>query len=90
VRDFFGREAAHLTKCQRDLGVWWKRRVAARKDQPQPIVFERLLFGGDWIDGRLQLLRELGDGRIEARAPAENIDRLEAASRHKPRERVAW
>ena len=37
----------------------------------------------------LQLPRELYNGRIEARSPAKDIDRLETASRDEPRERVA-
>jgi hypothetical protein len=88
MRDFLGREATDLAKGQRDLGIWWKRRMTAREDQSQSIVFERLLVEGNRIDRSLQLLRELGDRGVETRPPAEHVDGLEATGGDEPRERV--
>ncbi|HZM94495.1 MAG TPA: hypothetical protein VFB92_13780 [Vicinamibacterales bacterium] len=88
MRDFLGREAAYLTKRQCDLGIWGKRRMTAREDQSQTIVFERLLVDGDRIDRGLQLLRELRDRGVETRSSAEDVDGLEATGGDEPRERV--
>ena len=88
VRDLLGRQAAHFAQRQSDLGIGRKCRVAARENEPEPIVFERLVFERDRIDGCFQSPGELGDRSIEADAPAENVDGLEAAGRYQPREGV--
>jgi hypothetical protein len=88
MRDFLGREAAYLTKRQRDLGIWGKCRMTAREDQSQTIVFESLLVDGDRIDRGLHLLRELRDRGVETHPPAEDVDGLEATGGDEPRERV--
>src|SRR5207253_11468249 len=85
ARDFFCREAAHLAQREGYLRVLRERRVAASEDQAQAIVLDRLalcrLLRGERL-GMLLLQR------IEARAPADGIDRLEAAGRDEPGARV--
>ena len=44
VRDLFGGEAAHLAQGQCDLRIGRQRRMAAREDQPQPIVLDSFVI----------------------------------------------
>ena len=80
---------AHFAKSERDLRVERERGMAAREDQPQAIVFDAVVdrfrrLGGACGDP----LGELRQRRVEARAPAHGVDRLEAAGRDEPRTRV--
>ena len=49
-RDLFGREPADFAQRQRDLRIGWQRRMAAREDEAQPVVFEAVIL---WLDRRL-------------------------------------
>jgi hypothetical protein len=88
VRDLLGLEAAHFAQRERDLGIRGQRRVAAGEDQTQPIVFERLMLEWRRVDRRLELPGEFHNRRVETRTTAQDVDRLEPASGHQPRERV--
>ena len=62
--------------------------MAAGEDQPQPVVLDVLAIR------RCGLVREVLDGlgdiveRVEPRAPAHAVNRLEAAGRNQPRARI--
>ena len=43
ARDLLGREPAHFAQRERDLRVRRQRRVAAREDEPQPVVLDALV-----------------------------------------------
>ena len=63
--------------------------MAAGEDQPQPIVFDAVVDGSEGVGGACgDPLGELRQRRVEARAPAHGVDRLEAAGRDEPRARV--
>ena len=79
LRDFLGGEAAHLAQRQRDLRVGRQRRVAAGEHEAQAIVLDVLVVaGGRLVGNRLREIVEVLH-RVEARAPADSVDRLEAA-----------
>ena len=88
VRDFLGRQAAHFAERERDLRIGGQRRVAAGENEPQAVVFERVIVDDDGIDRGLEMPGELRDRCVESRAPAQHVDRFEAAGRNEPRERV--
>lgn len=88
VRDFLGGQTAHFPKGQCNLRIGRKRRMAAGENEAQAIVFERFLIEGNRVDRGFQLPRELLDGCIEARPPAQHVDRFEAPGGNEPRERV--
>src|SRR5690606_31748972 len=80
ARDLLRGEPADLAQREGDLRIGGERRMAAGEDQPQPIVLELLAVGVRAGLGRvLELARELGERRIEARTAADLVDRLEAA-----------
>ena len=84
VRDLLGLQAAHLAQRQRDLRVGREGGVAAGEDEPQAVVLDFLLdglLGGERFG---VLLLE----RVEARAAANRVDRLEAPGGYQPRARV--
>ena len=87
LRDLFRRESTDLPKRQRDLRIGRERRMAAREDETQPIVFDAFIVRrSGFVDDVLDMLRVVLD-RIEARAAADGVDGLEAARRDEPR---AW
>src|SRR3989454_999642 len=78
-------QAAHFTQGQRDLRVVRKRRVAAGEDQAQPVVLDRFRLGRLLGGERLGMVLFQ---RIEARAAADRVDRLEAAGGDEPGARI--
>src|SRR5262245_572870 len=63
--------------------------MAAREDQPQPIVLDVLGFTGYGAHGLcLEALGQLRLRSVEAGAAAHGVDGLEAAGGHEPRTRV--
>jgi len=89
MRDLFRRQTANFAQRERDLCVGRKRWMAAGENKTKAIVLERLILERDWLDRCLEPPRELGNRRVETRAPPQDVDRLEATGRHQPRERVA-
>ncbi len=77
--DFFRRERAHFAKREGHLRVGRERRMAAREDQPEPIVLDALLIGPcRLVDDRdVQVVARFVE-RLESGAPAQAVDRLEA------------
>ena len=89
VRDVLGGQPAHLAQRQRHLRVGRQGRMAADEDQPELVVLDGLVvqhlgFGGFGFKPHRQLLQR----GVEARLPADAVDRLEAAGRHQPGERI--
>ena len=87
--DLFGGETADFAQRQRHLRVGRERRVAAREDQAQTIVFELFLF--------IERGRLVGEGfgdvgaifeMFEALVAPLLVDGLEAPRRHQPRHRI--
>ncbi len=89
ARDLLGGEAAHLAQRERHLRVGRQRWMAAREDQPEPVVFQVFVAGRRWL-GRLpiQAIGQLGQRGVEPRPSAQAVDGLEAAGRDEPRARV--
>ena len=89
ARDLLGREPADFAQRERDLRVRREGRMAAGEDEAQAIVFYAFLLGFR-CDLRVgvQLVGKLGERCIEPRAPADLVDRLEAARRNEPRARI--
>jgi hypothetical protein len=82
--DLLGRQSAHFAQRQRHLRVGRERRMATREDQPQAIVFDALVGAERRIVGnRFDHLGHVLD-RVEARAPADSVDCLEASRGHEP------
>lgn len=69
--DLLGCQAAHLAKREGDLGIPRQRRMAAREDQPEPIVLDGLLVRPSRriMDGNIGFVPDLVE-RVEARAAA--------------------
>jgi hypothetical protein len=87
--DFFGREPAHFAQRQGHLGIGCERRMAAREDQSQPVIFNGFPIGpGIGIDDRDVRVDTCVLERVEPGAPAQAVDRLEASRRDEPRTRV--
>ena len=88
-RDLLGRQAADLAQREGHLRVGRERRVAAREDETQPIVFDTLLVRPRRVvdDGHVGLLARFVE-RLEAREPPDAVDALEASGRHQPRARI--
>ena len=62
--------------------------MAAGEDQPQPVVFDALgVRRGGVIRDRFDVLGVILQ-RVESRAPADSVDRLEAPGRDEPRPRI--
>ena len=87
LRDLFGGEPADLAQRERDLRVRRERRVAAREDQTQPVVFDRFVARRRFVGDRLDLVDPVLE-RVEARAPADAVDRLETPGGYEPGARV--
>jgi hypothetical protein len=87
--DFLSGEAADLAQRERDLRIGRQRRVTAREDQAEAVVLDALFIrpraGVD--DGDVDLVAPLVQ-RIEPRAAAHAVDRLEASGGHEPRARI--
>ena len=78
--DLFGGEAAHLAKRQRQLCVRRQCRVAACENQPQTIVFNRVVVPRlGIVGGRFDPGRQLTESGVETGTPPHPVDRLEAA-----------
>ena len=89
LRDLLGGEAADLAQRERHLRVGRQRRVAAGEDEAQAIVLDVFVVPGrrcrrEWP----RPARRRPPSTIEARAPADAVDRLEAAGRDEPGARV--
>ena len=86
--DFLGGESANLAQRKCDLRVGRERRVAAREDQAQPVVFDDALFERGRriaIGGRIV---HLGVERFETRLATDLVDGLEAPRGNQPGARV--
>ena len=85
VRDFLGRQAADLTQRQRHLGIGRQCRMAAREDQPQPVVINALFGYGRLAGHRLDLIGQACERRVEPRPAPDGVDCLESTCRDEPR-----
>src|SRR6185436_9865075 len=74
---------------ERQLRVRRQRRMAAGEDEAQAVVLEALVLCLHGLTRlRVEPLGELVRRGVEARPPADTIDRLEAARGHQPCARV--
>src|SRR5205085_1669927 len=85
TRNLLCRQPTYLAQRERHLRILRERRVAAGEDEAQPIILDRLALGR--LLGR-ERLGVLLFQRIEARASANGVDRLEAAGRDQPGARI--
>ncbi len=84
--DFLGSKSAYLAQGQRDLGICRQRRMTAREDEPQPVIFEVLVKTLRHIGAfAIQAIRDLGLGGIQPDSPPQPVHRLEAPCRDQPR-----
>ena len=83
------RQTADLAQRERDLRIGGQRRMATREDQAKAVVFDGLIVcpGRGIDDGDVGFVADVLEG-IEASAPAQAVDGLEAAGRHQPRTRI--
>jgi hypothetical protein len=84
-RDLFGLEPAYFTQREGNLRGRGQGRVAAREDQPQPVVFDVFVIGrrrrGDFLDPAGDLVHRC----VKPRAAADGIDGFEPARGDEPR-----
>src|SRR6188508_1279900 len=78
MRDLLRRQAANFAQRERDLCVGRKRWMAAGENKTKAIVLKWLILERDRLDRCLEPPRELGNRRVKARAPPQDVDRLEA------------
>ncbi len=88
MRDFLGRETADFAQGERHLRIGRERRVAAGENEPQAIILDRLAVRwSGLVDDCIHLLGDILH-RVEPRAPAYAIDRLEPTRGYQPRARI--
>ena len=89
-RNFLGGEAADFAQRHGDLSFRCERRMAASKDQPEPVVLDAFIVLLVDIERgrRLRLFRHFSHRRIMSGAPTHAVDGLEAAGRDEPRPRI--
>ena len=61
--------------------------MAAGEDEPEPVVLDVVWLGG-FVGRRRELVGDVGQRRVEPRAPTNGIDRLEPAGGHEPCARI--
>lgn len=88
ARDFLGREAADFAQRQGDLPIGRQCRVTTGEDEPQPVVLDALVLARMGSGDGFQLFGDVLERSFEAGAPADPVDRLEAARGHEPCARI--
>ena len=87
--DLLGRKAAYLPQGQGHAGLRRQGGMAAREDQPQPVVRDPfvVLLGGGRRRG-VEPFGELRQRGVEASPAAHGVDGFKAAGRNEPRPRI--
>ena len=89
MSNFFGRQTADLAQRERDLCVGRERRVAAREDEAQLVIFDAFFIrprrgiNDSGVSGIADFVK-----RIKPLAPAHAVDRFEASSGRQPCARI--
>ncbi len=87
-RDLLGFQAANFSQRQGDARVRRERRVAAGKNQSQPVVLQVVVKIRSGRRAVFQLFRHPRERRIEAGRAAQPIDGFEASRGNEPGTRI--